>query len=348
MANIVVPMSAATIPVNRPRGADRVEPGVSVLGAVALGCGPIADVAVDAHTVTLTHFGDQSVSLLDARALRQHRVIGVAGEPSAAVAADGHVYIGMSTASRDFVLVIDTRTRAVVARYAVASAVTTLAISPDRGRLYVGVTGQDGTDVAVIDLATGKQVCTVTIDRGSDRGVDAIAVDPTGERLFVAMTGSGASKIAVVDVTATRIVGNVGLEAPIRDVAVADGSAYVLTSDRRRGGSISVIDTSMNAITDVIALGGAPTQMILSPDQTRAYVVDYDYVAVVCTVAHRVVQTVAVDARPACVAAGMDGDSLLVADYSGRVSAFRISLSTPLCSHSTTAARRHEVQRATA
>src|SRR3569833_378772 len=50
------------------------------------------------------------------------------------------------------------------------------------------------------------------------------------------------------------------------------------------GGAVSVIDLSTNRITDTVCLGvGAPTQMVLSPDKTRAYIVDYDHIAVLCT-----------------------------------------------------------------
>ena len=119
--------------------------------------------------------------------------------------------------------------------------------------------------------------------------------------------------------------------SPIRDLAFADGTAYVLTSDRARGGAVNVIDMSTNRITDTIELGiGAPTQMTLSPDKTRAYVVDYDHVAVLCTLSLEVVNTVTVDARPSCVAVNSDGDRLYVADYAGGVSAFSIASALPL------------------
>ena len=88
---------------------------------------------------------------------------------------------------------------------------------------------------------------------------------------------------------------------------------------------------STNRITDTIELGiGAPTQMTLSPDKTRAYVVDYDHVAVVCTLSLEVVNTVTVDARPTCAAVNFDGGKLYVADYAGDVSAFSIASTMPL------------------
>jgi DNA-binding beta-propeller fold protein YncE len=70
--------------------------------------------------------------------------------------------------------------------------------------------------------------------------------------------------------------------------------------------------------------------MTLSPDKTRAYVVDYDHVAVLCTLTHEVVTTVAVDARPSCVTVNSDGGRLYVADYAGDVSVFSIASTLPL------------------
>ena len=78
--------------------------------------------------------------------------------------------------------------------------------------------------------------------------------------------------------------------SPIRDIAFADGIAYVLTSDRARGGAVEVIDLSTGRITDTVELGlGAPTQMTMSADNTRAYIVDYDHVTVLCTLTLKIV-----------------------------------------------------------
>ena len=87
---------------------------------------------------------------------------------------------------------------------------------------------------------------------------------------------------------------------------------------------------STNRITDTIELGiGAPTQMTLDADKTRAYVVDYDHVAVLCTLTNEVVATVSVSARPSCVTLNFDGGRLYVADYAGDVSAFAVSSTLP-------------------
>src|SRR5439155_15101450 len=80
-----------------------------------------------------------------------------------------------------------------------------------------------------------------------------------------------------------------------------------------------------------IELGiGAPTQMTVSPDRTRAYIVDYDHVAVLCTLTHAVVNTVTVDARPSCVTVNSGGGRLYVADYAGDVSVFSVDSTLPM------------------
>ena len=70
--------------------------------------------------------------------------------------------------------------------------------------------------------------------------------------------------------------------------------------------------------------------MTLSPDKTRAYVVDYGHVAVLCPLTHEVVNNVTVDARPSCAAVNYDGNRLYVADYAGDVSSFSVATTTPL------------------
>src|SRR5436190_666483 len=161
--------------------------------------------------------------------------------------------------------------------------------------------------------------------------VSALAVDPTGERLYVATRDARGSQLVVVGAETARVDRKVWVGSPIRDLAFADGTAYVLTSDRMRGGAVSVIDMSTNRITDTIELGiGAPTQMTLSPDKTRAYVVDYDHVSVLCTLTHQVVAKVTVEARPSAVAVTPDGDRIVVADYAGDVGGFTVASTLPM------------------
>jgi YVTN family beta-propeller protein len=305
-----------------------VNPDVTPVGTVAVRRGPIGDIAAGA-AVVVTNYGDDSVSFLNPDTLVVEDTIGVPGEPFAAVVSDDRAYVSTSSASHDAVSVIDTNTRTVIATYPLAFGVTALAVSPDGKRVYAGRNGCDHVDVAVIDT-TAERVGTIDIATGAGIGVDAIAVDPTRKRLCVATTDGRGGQLVVVNAETARVDRKVWVGSPIRDLAFADGTAYVLTSDRVRGGAVSVIDMSTNRITDTVELGiGAPTQMTLSPDKTRAYVVDYDHVAVICTLSLEVVDTVAVDARPSCAAVNFDGGRLYVADYAGDVSAFSIASTMP-------------------
>ncbi|MDT7766511.1 MAG: hypothetical protein QOC63_5931, partial [Mycobacterium sp.] len=332
MANFLLPMGTDDSRVNT---ADshvideaHVDPDVAPVGAVAVGRGPIGDIGAGGTGVVVTHYGDDSVSFLDPDTLAVDDTIAVPGEPFAVVVTDDRAYVSTSSASYDAVSVIDTNTRTVIATYPLAFGVTALAISPDGKRVYAGRTGNDHVDIAVIDT-TADRVGTIDIATGAGIGVDAIAIDPTGRQPYVATTDARGSQLVVVNAETARVDRKVWVGSPIRDLAFADGTAYALTSHRVRGGAVSVIDMSTNRITDTIELGiGAPTQMTLSPDKTRAYVVDYDHVAVLCTLSHEVVNTVTVDARPSCVAVSFDGGRLYVADYAGDVSAFSVASTT--------------------
>jgi YVTN family beta-propeller protein len=325
MANFLMPMGTADSHVNDEA---HVDPYIASIGTVAIRRGPIGDIAAGA-SVVVTNYGDDSVSFVNPDTLAVEDTIGVPGEPFAAVVSDDRAYISTSSASYDAVSVIDTNTRTVITTYPLAFGVTALAVSPDSKRVYAGRNGHDHVDVAVIDT-TAERVGTIDIATGAGIGVDAIAIDPTGKRLYVATTDARGSQLVVVDAETARVNRKVWVGSPIRDLAFAEGTAYALTSDRIRGGAVSVIDMSTNRITDTIELGiGAPTQMTLSPDKTRAYVVDYDHVAVLCTLSHEVVNAFTVDARPSCVATSFDGGWLYVADYTGDVSVFSVTSTIP-------------------
>ena len=327
IANFLMPKGAADSHVNDEA---HVDPDIARVGTVAVRRGPIGDIAASAMAVVVTNYGHDSVSFLNPDTLVVEDTIGVPGEPFAAIVSDDRAHVSTSSASYDAVSVIDTNTRTVIATYPLAFGVTALAISPDGKRVYAGRTGRDHVDVAVIDT-TAERVGTIDIATGAGIGVDAIAVDPTGKRLYVGTTDARGSQLVVVDAETARVDRKVWVGPPIRDLAFDDGTVYVLTSDRVRGGAVSVIDMSTNRITHTIELGiGAPTQMTLSPDKTRAYIVDYDHVAVICTLSHEVVTTVTVDARPSCVTVNSDGGRLLVADYSGEVSVFSVASALPL------------------
>ena len=111
-------------------------------------------------------------------------------------------------------------------------------------------------------------------------------------------------RLTVVDAHEGRWSARCPIASPIRDVALSrDGAlAYVVSFDTHWGGSVDVIDTAINEITAKVGIGGAPMQMVVSPDGARVYITDYEHVAVLCTESNSVVDTLTVTADPSCVA----------------------------------------------
>jgi YVTN family beta-propeller protein len=328
MANFLMPKSTPVADVT-----DEAQPDgdITRVGAVAVRRGPIGDItAVGTGALVVANHGDDSVSLLNPQTLAVFGMVALPGEPLAVTVSDDRVFVSMSSSTWDAVSVIDIRTQSIIETYSLDFSITSLAVSPDGKRVYAGRTGDGYADVAFIDT-TADRVGAINIGTVAGIGVDAVEVDPTGKRLYVGVTDTHGSALLVVNAETARVEQTVRIGSPIRDIAFADDTAYVLTSDRARGGVVELIDLSANQITDTVELGiGAPTQMTLSPDQTRAYIVDYDRVVVLCTLSHQVVANVMIGARPSSVALNADGSRLHVADYTGGVTVFSVAPTMPL------------------
>lgn len=288
--------------------------------------GPIGDIAAGHGSVVMANAGDDSVSVLDPATLAVVSKIALDGEPLAVAVTDDRAYVSIAAPSYDAVAVIDLDTKAVIKTYPVAFGVTALAASPDGKRVYAGRSVQDRVDIAVIDV-TAERVGTIEVGRAPAANIDALRVDPSGKRLYLAVTDVNGSRLVVVDAETSRISRVVPVGSPIRDIADAGDVIYVLTSDRAVGGAVQVVDLATMRITDAVNLGGAPTQLVMSADQSRAYIVDYDRVAVLCSLSLDIVDSLKVDSRPSCVAQGGDGTRLYIADYAGGLSVFSVESS---------------------
>ena len=291
------------------------------------GRGPIADIAVAAGTVVVTNFGDDSLGLLDADTLSARRDV-FAGQPTTVAVSGDRAYVAVSSASYDAVAVVDTRSGDVIKEYPLSFNVTALIATADGKRVYAGRAGEDGVDIAVIDV-TAERVGTIYVAKGADATIDALRIDASGRRLYVAVSDARSSRLLTVDVESARVRRSLEIGAPIRGLELGmDSTAYVLTSDIADGGLLYFVDLVANRITGSMTVAKTPTQMTLSEDGTRAYVVDYGHVAVVDTDRHDVLTTVSVGARPSAVA--VNADRLYVADYSGGVSVYAVDAPMPM------------------
>jgi DNA-binding beta-propeller fold protein YncE len=296
---------------------------VSLLHAAMIGRGPISDIAVEDDILVVTNFGDNTLAVLDAEALTVRGGI-VTGQPFAVTVSDGRAYTAVSSASDDAITVVDTNSGDVVAAYPMSGTVTAMTVSVDRKHVYVARAGRDGVDVSIIDIAADR-VATIELSGGTDATIDALRVDDAGRRLYIAMSDSVSSRMIVVDVKTGRVRRALELGAPIRGLELGlDSTAYLLTSDITDRGVLHVVDLVANRVTAAVNVGTSPTQLALSADGSRAFVVDYDRVHVFCTENRAVIGSVSVGARPACVAVGPQ--RLYVADYTGGVTSYAVAL----------------------
>jgi DNA-binding beta-propeller fold protein YncE len=296
-------------------------------GTASVGHGPIADIAVDGRTVVVTNYGDHSLAVLDANDLTVKGGLS-AREPFALAVAGDKAYVGVASVAYDAVAVIDTRTGAVSASYPLSYSVTAMTTSPDGKRIFAGRAADGGVDVAVIDVVA-QRVGTIYLAKGDDVVIDAMQVDPSGRRLYVATSDSRGSRLVIVDLENARARRTLEIGAPIRGLAIGlDNTAYVLTSDIEDRGVVHVVDLVAGRIMVSAEIATAPTQLALSVDGTRAYVVDYDRVVVLSTANLDVIDTITVDARPSCLA--VSTDRVYVADYAGGVTAFAVPAPAPM------------------
>ena len=302
---------------------------LDVAGLVEVGHGPIADIDADRDTIVVSNSVADCLTVINPYTLSQVDSVRLAGEPFAVVATDDRAYVSVTMAGHDAIVVVDTVTGATLAEYPLALTVTALAMSPNGKRVFAGRSGHDRIDIAVIDT-TAERIGTIDIATGAGLSLDALRVDATGKRLYAATSDSRGSRMVTVNAETAQIEATVSFGAPIRDLALsADGIAYVLTSDRHRRGVVHLVDLAAAAIVGAVEIGGAPTQLVLSPDATRAYIVDYDRVIVLCTLTNDILGSIDVHAQPAAVAVRHDGSRLYVADYSGYVNAFDVVAALP-------------------
>lgn len=310
-----------------PTGTAAVDPEYAVLTAVDIGRGPIADVAVsaDGATIVATHYGDRSVSLIDAHAMIVEADIDMPVEPHLVTAGERRAYVTISGHHYDSVATIDTVNKQVIANHPVEGIATDVAVSPDATRIFVARIADDRLGLVAIN--TFGRTRTIDLADAAGRTIDAVRVSPNGRLVYVATSDAVSGTMFVVDAANGRVVRDVPIASPIRDIVLSRNGAliYVASFDTQWGGSVDIIDTAINEITAKVGIGGAPMQMALSADGERLYITDYEHVAVMCTETNSVIDLLNVTAEPSCVAVSPDGTRLYVADHAGAITVLSVA-----------------------
>ena len=130
-----------------------------------------------------------------------------------------------------------------------------------------------------------------------------------GDRKHAARRRSVAAAMAVVAASLVFAVGASPAQA-------AAGRAYVANSG---SGTVTVLDTSTNAVVATIPVGDGPNAVAILPNGTRVYVPNSgsDTVSVIDTASNNVIATVPVGNFPEGVAVRPDGARVYVTTYDG-------------------------------
>jgi YVTN family beta-propeller protein len=318
-------------------------PGFTVEAEIAVQQGAVTGIVVspDGTRLIVTHNGDDSVSLIDTRDGEVAHTIVDIDEPFAVAVSDtgGRAYVSTVSAAYDAILAFDMDANQVVAAHRVAHSVTDLAVSPDGMRVYASRTALNGSDVAILDTVTGEEDA-IGIAATAGTTAQCVRVSPDGRRLYVAANGPFAAELVVIDTRSNRVVNTIEIGSPIRDIALSrDGAtAYVGSCGPDFGAVLDVVDTRTGAVANTYKIGEIAcwlTQLVVSRDGQRAYLVGDRNVTVLSTSTPDVLGSIAVGAQPSCVTESPEGHRLYIADYAGAI--------TVLTTASTDAPTRDEV-----
>ncbi len=192
---------------------------------------------------------------------------------------------------------------------------TSIVLSPDGKYAYVG--HGDSTLIKRITVVrVDGAILEGTIELGGFGSVGDLAVSPDGKYLYYPSIGF--SSLWVIDPATEIVVDSIELVGA-HEVAVSpDGRLVYVTS----GSNVSVVDATTNTVKHVITVDSSTSDVAVSPDGSRAYVVNFGNgtVSVIDTSTNVEIDTITVGALPSNVAFSPDGTRAYVANGDGSVS----------------------------
>jgi YVTN family beta-propeller protein len=307
-------------------------PVVTIARALAVGHGPVSDLAVspDGRHLVTAHYGADVVCVIDAATLTVNATIDGLSEPYAAVVVGDRAYVSAASNEVDAVIAVDTRTGTPLAAKTFEMTAGGMAVSPAADTLYVARTADDIIDIAAVDVETGT-IATIEIPAAPGASIESLCISADGTRLFAALTTPAGGLLAIVDTDDLAVRDMVAISGTIGDIAVMPNGRTVFGTgwDAEFGGAIHVIDVVGARVTDTIDMGGVPTQLVLGRSGNCAYIVDRNEIAVLCTATSEIVDSVVLGQQLSCLAADPVRNRLYAADYTGAITAMRLETAAP-------------------
>lgn len=292
---------------------------------IAVGRGPIADMALDAAAGQLyvSNPADDSVAVIDTDTCAVAQIITGLAEAHAVAAAGGNVYVSTVGADGDTISVVDTAlhsgTEALTEVYPVDETIRAIALSPEGERVYVA---RNGAGLAVVDITTGA-VSEIAVPGSVDATAEAIVVSLDGRRAYLATADHLGGHLIVIDTIAQRVIGVRALPSQPHALSVSrDGSTLLVARcDPQAGSDLDLIDTTGLRVMESFPVAGLVTDMVFSVAGERFYLVAGGRVSVINASTLETINTFTGIAAPSCIVESADGATLFVADYDGNVHA---------------------------
>jgi YVTN family beta-propeller protein len=198
---------------------------------------------------------------------------------------------------------------AVIATVSVGKNPNSVVVAPRSLKAYV--TNEDSNDVTVISTMTHAVVATIPVPSRPHH----IRTNLDGSRVYVAEYN--ANKVAVIDTASDKVVG----EIVAADAASAKTHSTWLTRDGKwlvaaneASSSVTIVDLATGKIAGTVALGLAPSEVLLTADGKTAYVsIRTGVIKVIDVAARAVTGEVTLPAAADTLQLTPDGKQLMVA-----------------------------------
>lgn len=226
----------------------------------------------DGRTAYVTNYGSQapghSLSVIDVAAGRELRRVdlGALRRPHGLIVRGNSVYF--TTEGNRVLARYDSAANTVDWIMGTGEAGTHMVVgTPDAGTLYTSNIGSDS--VTAFERQAGGQAWTVTrIAVG--KGPEGIDLSPDGKEVWTAHSRDGA--VSIVDVAARKVIATFDIQTKRSNrLRFTPDGRLVLVSDLDAG-DVIVIEAATRRIVKRVALGKAPSGILVLPDGSRAYV----------------------------------------------------------------------------